>query len=101
MVHRSLPGGIDAIGSAKARFFHPSANIWEKWPQDDKYCLMGVLITGEGQKVINRKIQNCYIVYIPEIDDSSEFYIVKKNFQVISPAQPFPGETHCIDNQQC
>ena len=93
MVSRSLPAGISALGSAKARFFHPSDKIWAKWPNDNKRQLVNVLVIGEGQRFVNRKNQWCYIVRIPEIDDGSEFHIVKFNFSVTqAPETPFPGE---------
>jgi hypothetical protein len=44
----ALLGGIGASGTAMARFFHPSAKIREKWPQNYKHRLFGVLVTGEG-----------------------------------------------------
>ena len=93
MVSRSLPAGIGAVGSAKARFFHPSDKIRAKWPNDNKRQLVNVLVIGEGQRIVNRKNQWCYIVRIPEIDDGSEFHIVKFNFTVnVAPEVPFPGE---------
>ena len=93
MVTRSLPAGIGAVGSAKARFFHPSDKIRAKWPNDNKRQLVNVLVIGEGQRFVNRKNQWCYIVRIPEIDDGSEFHIVKFNFTVnVAPKVPFLGE---------
>ena len=93
MVSRSLPAGIGAVGSAKARFFHPSDKIRAKWPNDNKRQLVNVLVIGEGQRFVNRKNQWCYIVRIPEIDDGSEFHIVMLNFTVnVAPEVPFPGE---------
>jgi hypothetical protein len=89
MVTQALPAGIGALGSAKARFFHPSDKIrakWPsdkiraKWPNDNKRQLVNVLVIGEGQRFVNRKNQWCYIVRIPEIDDGSEFHIVTFNF---------------------
>ena len=44
MVSRSLPAGIGAVGSAKARFFHPSDKIRAKWPNDNKRQLVNVLV---------------------------------------------------------
>ena len=93
MVTRSLPAGIGALGAGKARFFHPSAKIREKWPNEDKRELTNVLVIGEGKRMVNRKEQWCYIVRIPEIDDGTEFHIVKFNFSVrTAPETPFPGE---------
>jgi hypothetical protein len=62
MVGQSLPQGIGALSSTKARFFHSSDKIREKWPQDNKRLLDNVLIIGEGQRRVNKKDQWCYIV---------------------------------------
>ena len=95
MVTQSLPAGIGALGAAKARFFHPSEKIRAKWPNDNKRQLTNVLVIGEGKRIVNRREQWCYIVRIPEIDDGSEFHIVKFNFSVtVAPAVPFTGEQH-------
>ncbi len=52
---------IGAEGSAFARFFHPSKNIRDKWPNGhDKLRLTEVLITGKGDHRVNRKSQTCY-----------------------------------------
>jgi len=95
MVTQSLPAGIGALGAAKARFFHPSEKIRAKWPNDNKRQLTNVLVIGEGKRIVNRREQWCYIVRIPEIDDGSEFHIVKFNFSVtVAPAVSFTGEQH-------
>ena len=76
-----------------ARFFHPSARIREKWPNDDKRHLTGVLVAGEGKRRVHKKEQMCYLVRINDFDDVTILHIVKKNFRVdTAPAQPFPGE---------
>ena len=76
-----------------ARFFHPSAKIREKWPNDDKQRLTGVLVIGEGTRPVRHKQQPCYLVCIQEIDNGTEFYIVKKNFKVkTAPPTPFPSK---------
>ena len=93
MVRRSLPAGVGALGSAKARFFHPSERIRAQWPNDYKRNLTRVLVIGEGKRTVNRREQWCYIVRIPEIDDGTEFHIVKSNFLVTTaPEVPFAGE---------
>jgi hypothetical protein len=52
-----------------------------------------VLVIGKGKRIVNRKEQWCYIVRIPEIDNGTEFHIVKFNFSVTTaPETPFPGE---------
>ena len=94
MPRLALVGGVGATGTAMVRFFHPSAKIREKWPQNDKRRLFGVLVTGEGIRKVQHKNQMCYLVRIPEIDDSTIFHIVKKNFKVLSaPAVPFESES--------
>ena len=75
---RSSPAaGIRALGSAPARFFHPSAKIREKCPNDDKHRLEGVVITGWGTFKVNRRQQQCYCVRIDEFDDGTIFHIIK------------------------
>ncbi len=64
-----------------------------QWPNNDKRKLTNVLVIGEGKRIVNRKEQWCYIVCIPEIDDGSEFHIVKFNFSAtVAPTVPFTGE---------
>ena len=93
MVSRSLPAGVGAVGAGKARFFHPGARIRQQWPNDNKHELTNVLVIGEGKRMVNRREQWCYIVRIPEVDDGTEFHIVKFNFSVTSSSEtPFPGE---------
>jgi len=53
-------GGIGAVGSAKGRFFHPSAKVREKWPnQHQTIQLTGVLVVGKGTHRVNRKYHVC------------------------------------------
>jgi hypothetical protein len=54
MPARALPGGIGAVSTAMARFFHPSQKIWEKWPQDNKRRIHGALVVGEGVRRIRQ-----------------------------------------------
>ena len=77
-----LPGGIRAIGSAMACFFHPSQKIPDQWPNNDKRRLTGVIVTEEAKQPVNHKQQLGYLVCIQEINDGTEFYIVKRNFKV-------------------
>ena len=87
------PRGVGAVGSAMARFFHPGKPIRDKWPHDEKRRLTGVLVTGETTRRIGKKEQSCYVVRIMEIDDSTQFFIVKKNFKVEqAPTTPFESE---------
>jgi hypothetical protein len=43
-----------------------------------------VLVTGKGIRRVQHKNKMCYLVRIPEINDSTIFHIVKKNFKVLS-----------------
>ena len=52
MPRTALPGGIGAVGSAMARFFHPSKKIRDQWPNDDKRRLTAVLVTGEATRAV-------------------------------------------------
>ena len=84
-------GGIGALGSAQARFFHSSAKIREKWPNDHKQLrLERVVVTGKELFRISRRDQLTYKFRIAEIDDGIEFHICKNNFRVDQdPVQPF------------
>jgi prephenate dehydrogenase len=55
MPQKALLGGIGAVGSAMARFFHPSEKIRDTWPQDDKRRVKGVLVVDEGIRKIRHK----------------------------------------------
>ena len=93
MPRTSLPGGIGAVGPAIARFFHPSKKICDQWPNDDKRRLTDVLVTGKATRAVRHKQQLCYLARIPEIDDGTEFYIVKRNFKIVqAPPTPFTSE---------
>ena len=93
MPRTSLPGSIGAVGTAMARFFHPSKKIRDQWPNDDKRRLTDVLVTGKATHAVRHKQQLCYLVRIQEIDDGTEFYIVKRNFKIVSaPPTPFASE---------
>ena len=87
-------GGIGAKGSAKARFFHPSKNIRDRWPNGTYTLrLTDVLVVGKGVHRVNRKDQLCYEVRINEIDDGTIFHICCGNFKVEEAAStPFEDE---------
>ena len=52
-----------------------------------------VSLVGETTRWIGKKEQSCYVVRIMEIDDSTQFFIVKKNFKVEqAPGTPFESE---------
>ena len=88
-------GGIGALGSDQARFFHPSINIREKWPNDHKRLRLEiVVVTGKELFRILRKDQAEYKCRIPDIDNESEFHICANNFRVDQdPVQPFENES--------
>ena len=91
MVSTRKLGGIGAIGSASARFFHPGERIREQYPVDTRVRLVNVVITGEGRRLVARRQQMCYLVSVPNVD--GECHIVKHNFRVdVSPAAPFESE---------
>ena len=93
MPQASYCAGIDALGSAKAHFFHPSKKIREKYPQDDKCHLDGVIVTGEGMRKVNQRQQDCYLMRINDFDDGMIFHNVKKNLRIDQPAEiPFESE---------
>ena len=81
MPQTALLGGVEAVGSAMARFFHPSKKICDTWPQDDKLRVKGVLVVDKGIQKIHHKDQMCYLVCINEIENII-FHIVKRNFKV-------------------
>ena len=97
-------GGIGAVGSAKARFFHPSAKIRERWSNEQGTLrLSGVLVTVKATHCVNRKQQICYECRIPEpeIDDGTIFVISVNNFKVDEAAStPFPDEASPVANQE-
>ena len=78
MPRTALPGGIGVVGSTMAHFFHPSQKIRDKWPNDDKRRLTGVIVTGEAtwHVNVNHKQQLCYLICLQEIDDLTEFYLI-------------------------
>ena len=100
MPRTALPGGIGAVGSAMARFFHPSKKIRDQWPNDDKRRLTAVLVTGEATRAVRHKQQLCYLVRIQEIDDGTEFYIAKRNFNIMSPPL-LPSRARSLKQQLC
>ena len=52
-----------------------------------------MLVTGKGIRRVQHKNKMCYLVRIPEINDSTIFHIVKKNFKVLSAlAIPFESD---------
>lgn len=86
--------GIGAVGSVVARFFHPSAVIRARWPNDhQQQRLTGCVVTGKAPHNVNRKNQMCYEVRIPSIDDGTIFHVVCSNFRVGTAAgTPFEDE---------
>ena len=97
MPRKKIAAGIGAVGSAPARFFHPSKDIRAKWPNDhSKKRLSGVIVLGQGQLMINRKLQKTYEVRIPELDNSVVYHIVRRNIRLDvacpDPSNVFPEE---------
>jgi len=91
MVTTKKLGGIGAIGSASARFFHPGDRVREKYPPETRMRCVNVVVTGEAQRRIRQTTSLCYLVTIPGVE--GECYIVKKNFRVdVSPNTPFDSE---------
>ena len=88
-------GGIGALGASQARFFHPSAKIREKWPNNHKRLhLERVVVTGKEMFRISRRDQLAYKCRIAKIDDGSEFHICAKNFRVDQdPVQSFEDKS--------
>ena len=84
-------GGIGALGSDQARFFHPIAKIRDKWPNYHKRLrLERVVVTGQELFRISRRDQLAYKFHIAEIDNGSKFHICANSFQVDQdPVQPF------------
>ena len=91
----SKRGGIGSLGSDQARFFHPRAEIIEKWSNDHKRLrLKRVVVTGKEMFRIYRRDQLAYKCRFAEIDDVSEFHIYANNFRVDQdPVQPFEDES--------
>ena len=87
-------GGIGALGSSQTRFFHLSAKIREKWPNNHKRLrLKRVVATGKELFHISQKDQVAYKFRIPKIDDRSKFHICVNNFRVDQdPVHPFEDE---------
>ena len=91
MVSTSKCGGINAIGSAASRLFHPGDKVRKKYPKDVKLHCVNVKIIGKGLRRIKNKMKMCFLVSIPEVE--GECYIVKKCFRVErDPDTPFESE---------
>jgi hypothetical protein len=77
-----------------ARFFQPSKKIRELSSNNDKRRLTGVLVTGKATQPVRHKQQLCYLICIQEIDNGTEFCIVKRNCKVdLPPLTTFESET--------
>ena len=89
-------GGIGAVGGALAKYFHPSAAIRAKWPNDyQKRRLENVIIVGKGLANINHRSQISYQCRIAEIDNNTVFNIVHSNFKVTAEG-PTPFEDEVV-----
>ena len=81
MVRKSHRGGIGAVGSAFAKFFHPSEHIRSKFPNDYKTRrLNNVTIIRDGTEVVRHIQQCCYFCNVPGIDHV--LHTVISNFKV-------------------
>ncbi len=91
MVTTKKLGGIGAIGSGSARFFHPGDRVREKYPPNTWARVTGTIITSKAMRLVARRQQFCYLVTVPDID--GKCYIVKKNFRVnVAPEISFKSE---------
>ncbi len=91
MVSTSKKGGIGAVGSGAARFFHPGEKVRKKYPLDAGLRCVNVVITGKGVRRVRNKPQKCYLVTILEVE--GECFIVKFCFKVEqSPQTVFESE---------
>ncbi len=90
-------GGIGAIGSAKANFFHLGEHIRAKYPND--YAtrqLENVAIIRDGITCVSKREQWCYFVNIEGIDHV--LHIVTKFFCVdVPPLIIFDAEQQQTD----
>eukprot|EP00956_Cyclotella_meneghiniana_P024387 scaffold48896_cov69-Cyclotella_meneghiniana.AAC.2 len=86
--------GIGALGSGKARFFHPRQPIKDHFKSDyAKAELHNVLIVDKGQRRINNKQQKAYDVRINELDESQIFSVVCSHLKVTQEGPtPFDDE---------
>jgi hypothetical protein len=93
MVRRACHGGIGAIGSGVARFFHPGERIHKRWPAKAWHCIFSSVITGEEERRVGQRQQMCYLVTILDFREGVTFHIVKKNFQVnVDPKTVFASK---------
>ncbi len=91
MVTTKKLGGIGAIGSGSARFFHPGDRVRENYPPDTRAPVTGAVITGEAMRLVAKRQQFCYLVTVPDVE--GECHIVKYNFRVdVAPETSFESE---------
>ncbi len=84
MVRTSHRGGIGAVGSAFARYFHPSQHVRDAHPNEWKTKRFSdVTIVRDGIETVRHKQQRCYFCNIPGINQI--LYIVTANFKVEQP----------------
>ena len=93
--------GRGALGSAKARLFHPRKPICNYLKHDyHKAMLPDVLIVDKKEVRINKKAQMAFECRINEIDEANVFSIVCHNLKATQAGiTPIPrqsrGRTHC------
>ncbi len=92
MARTSHRGGVGAIGSAKASFFHPWEHIRTKYPNDfSTRRLKNVVIIRDGIARVNKRDQRCYFVNIEGIDHV--LHMVTKLFCInVPPSIIFDAE---------
>mgnify|MGYP006183490379 FL=1 len=58
MAPKAPRGGIGAIGSAKAWFFHPSERIRQQWPNTyQMHRVEDAIIIGDGEERVRHRVQ--------------------------------------------
>ena len=81
--------GRGALGSAKARFFHPRKPIRDYLKHNyDKEALHNVLVDDKKEIRINKKVQMTYECCIKEIDEANVFSIVCCNSKAMQAGIP-------------
>ena len=88
MTRKKKKASVGAVGSATARFFHPSAPIRERWPNDQhkKHRVTGVVVVRRCVHKINRRDQSAYECRIPDIEESRTFFIARAKLRIDASA---------------
>ena len=87
---KKKPTGVDAVGKAYTKFFHPKQAIQQKWPMLQKgQEVEGAIVLGKEVQRINSRMQNAYRVRILENDNGSEFWVVWQRIRILGSLQTF------------